>query len=394
MKILMLTPYLPFPPFSGGQVRSYHLIKNLSLKHQIFLVSLVKSDEEKKFVKELEKFCARVLVFRRPKRPWHLKRILRTGFSLFPFLVIRNLSPSAKKAIKELVEKENFDLIHAETFYVMPHLPPTKIPVLLVEQTIEYRVYAHFIKTLSKALFFLKPLLYLDVQKLKWWEKFYWKKADLVVAVSGLDQTKIKSLAPEIEVQVVSNGVDCQFFEKRVCSRNPRPTILFVGNFKWLQNKEAAAILIKEVWPLVKKEIKKARLLIIGRHAREFVRSNDPQIEVKTVDDIRQAYQAGWVFIAPFKSGGGSRLKIFEAMASGLPIVATSKGVEGIKAKAGHHFLLGEKKEDLAKNVFRLIKNKRLSQKIGQAAKKMVRETYDWRFPAKELDQVYRKLVK
>ena len=147
MKILMLTPYLPYPPSSGGQVRSLNLIKNISKKHDITLFSLVKTDEEKKYVSELEKYCKRVEIFKRPEKPWTLKNILKTGFGYFPFLVVRNWSRFEKEAVTRELATGSYQLIHAETFYVMPHIPETKIPILLVDQTIEFQVYEHVAKT-------------------------------------------------------------------------------------------------------------------------------------------------------------------------------------------------------------------------------------------------------
>ena len=134
MKILMLTPYLPFPLMSGGQTRSYNLIKNLSKKHEITLFSLIKDNAERKNIPKLLKFCKDVRVFNRPPKPWTLKNILRTGFSSYPFLVVRNLATKQSGAIEEELSSNKYDLIHAETFYVMPHIPITNTPpILLVE---------------------------------------------------------------------------------------------------------------------------------------------------------------------------------------------------------------------------------------------------------------------
>ncbi|MCL5091086.1 MAG: glycosyltransferase, partial [Patescibacteria group bacterium] len=204
MKILMLTPYLPYPPSSGGQVRSYNLIKNLAKDHEITLFSLIKNEEEKIYVKELEKYCRKVRVFRRPPKPWTLKNILKTGFSLYPFVVVRNLSVEESRALEEELKNFTYDLIHAETFYVMPHIPSTTIPIILVDQTIEFQVYQHFVETTKKHL--LKPLLYLDVYKIKFWELRFWRKANRVVAVSEADKVKMKSLVKGLKVEVVPNG--------------------------------------------------------------------------------------------------------------------------------------------------------------------------------------------
>lgn len=110
MKILMLTPYLPFPDSSGGQIRSYNLIKDLSKKHKITLFSLIKDDSERRFVPELAKYCEKVQVFKRSTSPWTLRNILLTGFGPYPFLVIRNLSPQERTAVTKDRQKMKLNL--------------------------------------------------------------------------------------------------------------------------------------------------------------------------------------------------------------------------------------------------------------------------------------------
>lgn len=175
MKILMLTPYLPYPLLSGGQIRTYNLLKKLKDKHEIHLYSLIKDPQEKKYIPELEKFCKKVNVFKRSKKPFTLRNVLLAAVTPYPFLVTRNLPISARKILTDVLTIEKFDLIHAETFYVMPNIPKTEIPILLVEQTIEYLVYQDFVRQVRFAP--LKPILMFDVYKIKWWEKFYWKKS-------------------------------------------------------------------------------------------------------------------------------------------------------------------------------------------------------------------------
>src|SRR3989339_2120066 len=211
MKVLMLTPYLPYPLLTGGQTRSFNLIKRLSaLGHKITLFCLVKSNNERKYVGELEKFCEEVKVFNRSEKPWTAGNILRTGFSFYPFLVVRNWAKGEKNAISEKLKEAKFDLIHAETFYVMPHIPKTQIPILLVEQTIEYLVYRHFVREFK--LLLLKPFMYLDIWKLKTWEKYYWKRASRLATMSEDDKKFINEVFPEVIVDVIENGVDVNHF--------------------------------------------------------------------------------------------------------------------------------------------------------------------------------------
>ena len=130
----MLTPYLPFPTNSGGQIRSNNLIKHLSKQHEITLCSLIKNNEDKKFIDKLKPYCKNIYVFKRPEKPFTISNILKTGFSFDPLLVIRNFSPSEKKALPKIIEEGDFDIIHAETFYVYPHIPKTKIPNLKIAE--------------------------------------------------------------------------------------------------------------------------------------------------------------------------------------------------------------------------------------------------------------------
>lgn len=394
MKILMLTPYLPYPPSSGGQVRSYNLIKNLGRKHQITLFSLIKKEAEKKYVSELEKFCQKVSVFKRPDKPWTLENILKAGFGIYPFLVVRNLSGDEKKAVKEELEKEKFDLIHAETFYVMPHIPKTSIPILLVEQTIEYQVYLHYTK---KFRFWpLKPFLRFDVAKLRFWETKFWEKANRVIAVSESDKKKMLFLVPSLKVEIVPNGVGEDLVsvwrERKV--RWKEPLIFFQGNFSWIQNIEAAEILAEQIFPLIKKQIPKAVCWIVGQEASRVKDLEGRGVKVINLSDsdvegVKRAYEESTVLLAPLRGPGGTRLKILGAMAAGVPVVTTKIGIEGIKAKNGIECLVKETSPEMAQAVVKLVEDQKLYQKIKNNARKLVTAEYDWKKIALRLDKIY-----
>src|SRR3989344_3464682 len=181
MKILMITPYLPYPLVSGGQIRTYNLLKNLSKKHKITLVSFVRDSQEKQYLPSLKPFCEKILIYQR-RKAWSPLNIGIAAITPYPFLVSIYLSLSLRRDIKELLQKENFDLIHAETFYVMPNIPQTDVPIILVEQVIEYLVYQRFVEGLTVWFLPIMPLLQFDVAKIKFWEKHYWKKAKRLAA--------------------------------------------------------------------------------------------------------------------------------------------------------------------------------------------------------------------
>ncbi|MEK7550185.1 MAG: glycosyltransferase family 4 protein [Patescibacteria group bacterium] len=395
MKILMLTPYLPFPPSSGGQIRSYNLIKHLSKKHEITLFSLIKDDSEKRFIPELEKYCKKVKVFKRSKSPWTLRNILLTGFGPYPFLVIRNLSSKERSAVKEEIQKNKYDLIHAETFYVMPHIPSTKVPILLVEQTIEYLVYKHYVEGLKNLL--LRLLLSIDVAKLRFWETKFWKKADGVVAVSQEDKRVMLDLAPKLEVGLVPNGVNLDFFKLKTSWNENEQKVLFVANFKWLQNIEAAELLLNDVAPFIWSKNPKVKIWIVGQYIPKNILSRKSKrifVDNLKEDDqegIRNAYYKASAFVSPLKGPGGTRLKHFGAMAAKLPLITTSVGSEGLGATDGVNIIIKDDPESMAEATVNILSDEKFAKKISTNARKLVEEKYSWYKMSQYLDQIYNK---
>jgi len=356
MKILMITPYLPYPLLSGGQIRSYNLIKHLARDHEITLVSFIRKPQEKEYVNSLLKYCKDVKLILR-KKAFSPINILLAGLTHMPFLVAIYYSPKAKKVIYDLLSKEHFDLIHAETFYIMPNIPKTDAPTLLVEQTIEYLVYDHFVSEFK--LFLAKPLLYYDVLKIKFFENLYWRKADKVVAMSESDAQIMKKLVPNLDVGIVPNGVDSKFFEDVKRKKDDQKVILFVGNFKWLQNREAASYLITKIWPNIIKHFPNSKLWIVGKNPSPELKNLSKQVSGivldEKVEDIRIAYQGSDLLIAPIFGPGGTRYKILEAMASGIPVITTSTGIEGIPAENGKDVIIRETAEELTSAAIELL---------------------------------------
>jgi glycosyltransferase involved in cell wall biosynthesis len=391
MKILMLTPYLPFPLLSGGQIRTYNLLKNLKSKHKITLFAYIRKESERKYIKELEKYCHKVRVFKR--RPaWDVQNILYAGFSSYPFLVsIYRSNHFAEEIAKEL-KQGDYDLIHAETFYMMPNIPKTDIPTILAEQTIEYDAYQQFTK--NTKIWFAKPFMFLDVFKIKNWETYYWKNASRLITMSEGDKQAIQNqLQQKLPIDVVANGVDTDFFVKTNKNNLPKdPTVLFVGTFKWLPNIDAVEFLVEKVWPHVIKSLPQAKLLIVGFSPNNKILDygKDPSITVRgDVKDIRDAYSQAHALLAPIRSGKGTRYKILEAMATSTPIVATNLAVEGIGIKNGTHALMADKPEELAKLTVKVLSNPALHQKLAQNSYKLVTQNFNWKAISKDLDRVY-----
>lgn len=392
----MLVPFLPNTSMSGGQTRWYNIIKHLSKNHEITLFSLIKDESEKKFIPELQKYCKKVKVFYRPKSPWTFRNLFLTAFSYYPLLVIRNFSLKEKRAIKKELLDGNYDLIHAETFYVMPHLPrKIKTPSILVEQTIEYLVYKHHVDTQVPRL--LKPIFMIDVLKLKFWEKYYWQQTDRLVAVSETDKKTMLQLLPKTKVDVIPNGVDVNFFDKKKIVKKNEKRILFVGNFKWLQNVEAVDILVNKIWPKIKKN-NDVKLWIVGKSIPQFVieesKKDSSILYTESLHDIRDAYKQSYAMVVPLYGPGGTRLKVLEALASSLPVVSTSIGVEGLGIKYNEHALVATSNEQLISVTNKVLNDSNLAYVIGKNGFVFVKDNYDWKAIVKLHDSIYRSVLR
>jgi len=392
----MLVPYLPTITMSGGQTRWYNIIKHLAKKHDITLFSLIKDNSEKKFIPELLKYCRKVKVFTRPKKPWTVKNILLSVFGPFPLLVIRNQSLEERKEIQKELLDEKYDLIHAETFYVMPHLGKTSVPTILVEQTIWHNVYRHYV--MHEIPMLLRPFYLQDVVKIKFWERHYWSKADRLFAVSEEDKQAMLKLVPRKKVSIIPNGVDTRYYRERFVKKHYPPRILYgVTNFEWLQNQEATELLIKKVWPHIKKAFPKARVWIVGRKIPKWVKDESKKEDIlitENIADARDAYKSAALMVAPIKGAGGTRLKILEAMAAGLPVVSTKVGVAGLHLKNGVNVLIADNPKEIAEKALMILKNEKMAKSIGEAGRAHVEKYYDWESIVKLHDPIYKELVK
>lgn len=393
MKILMITPYLPYPLVSGGQIRTYNLLKNLSNKHQITLASFIRDEAEKKYLKELDAYCQKVILFKR-RKAWSPINILLAGITPYPFLVSIYFENKVKKQIKQELENGDYDLIHAETFYVMPNIPQTKIPIFLVEQVIEYLVYQRFVESLPTWAFLAKALLFLDVAKIKWWERYYWRKAKRLAAMSEEDRKFITHHVKNLKVDVVANGVDIDYFTQVKKQKIKNHTVLFVGQFKWLPNRDATKFLVTEIWPKIKEKIDDAHLWIVGRNPpREILRFASSDIKVDGgVEDIRLAYGASDVLLAPIRNGRGTKYKILEAMATKTPIVGTELAIEGLAIRNNKEALIAKTAQDLADRTVKILMNPSLGEKLANAAYDLVKIKYSWHKISAKLDQLYKEV--
>lgn len=390
MKILFVSAVLPWPLHSGGQVRIYNLLKRLSKKHEITLVSFIRDENERKFAENLS-FCKHVHVVYRGKAR-QVRYFLRAITSAYPWLLSTYENAKMRQLLNELISRNQYDLFHIEPFYVFPSLPEFSIPIVVGEHNVEYRIYEGYVRAFP--LVPLRPLLFLDIIKLRLWEERVWKKAVAITAVSEEDRSVIERKT-NVPVTVVANGVDLASFPFRPSrSRGVDPILLFVGNFSWLPNVEGCTRLLNDIWPFLKERFPSVTLRIVGRNMPQSLkrRANARGATVVgEVRDIAKEYQTTDALMAPVGIGGGTKFKMLEAMASGLPVITTRAGMQGLEAIAGVHYLQASTPEEFGAQTEKIWEDISLRSMITKSARKLVEERYSWDSIAKILDDVWNR---
>ena len=387
----MISSFLPYPLYSGGHIRLYNLIKELSKNHEITLISEKRKNQGENEINEVLKICKKVITVER-KKQWSFSNILKTAISKNSFLVTGHTLPEMKTIIRDELNNEKFDIIHVETFYVMQNLPDVSIPVILVEHNIEYLVYKRYV---DKSKWFLKPLLSLDVFKIKKTEEAFWKKTDKLVAVS--EEERILMKRPDADLVV--NGVDLSKYtvsDSRFKKDSPT-TILFIGDFKWIQNINAAENILKEIWPKIYERNKNLKLWIVGRKIPDSIKNitvANVVFDENAPSNTEEIYEKSDILLSPIYVGGGTSYKILEAMATGVAVVTTSLGAEGIINKGGREVLVADSSDQLADSVLKLVEDHNLRMEQIRDARKLIEEKFDWKKIAKNLEDVYTQALK
>ena len=395
MRILLVSSYLPYPLYAGGEIRLYNLLKRLAKNHTITLICEKRNKQTAADIAEVKKFCKKVITVDR-KKQWTIKNVLKTGISTKPFLLTGHTHPEMKALIAKELEENTFDIIHVETFYVLQNVPETKIPIVLVEHNIEYLVYKRFV---DKASFALRPLLSFDILKLKREEEKSWDRVTRLVAVSEIE----KQLMQRADVAVVPNGVDLvQFNEKNidVALQRKKKKVLFIGDFRWIQNQDSAKWIISEIWPKIQqlslKEDLAIELWIVGRTIPENIKQLGKDNTIVFDEHATQAtsaiFQEADLLLAPIRIGGGTQYKILESMAVGTPVVTTPLSANALGAKNQENIFAAETAEDLVKQVVAVLTDRKVYKTISTNARKFVEEKYSWETITRDLEDVYKSV--
>jgi len=403
MKILWLSHILPYPPKGGVMQRSYNLIKEVAKENEVYLFAfnqkawLPTKEDIIKAKKEFERFCKKVEVFELPsdksKAAWY-SLVLKSFFSKDGYTINWTKSKTMMKKIKEFLATNHIDLIHFDTIGLAEYVKEIKeIPKVLNHHNIESHMMlrrAKKEKNPLKKIYFLQEAI-----KLRKYEKQVCPNFNMNLVVSELDKERLLNIAPNSKVEVIPNGVDINYF-KPLNSKIKRHNIVFAGRMNAYPNEDAVIWFLKEIWPLLKKEVPDATFTIAGRNPTPRIKKfakNDPSILVTGyVDDIRPFIAQAEVYICPIRDGGGTKLKILDAMAMGKIIVTTTIGAEGLGVIHERHVLIANDPKISASQVLLVFNNPDLRKYLSQNARQLVEKKYSWEIIGKKLNSLYQKM--
>jgi len=404
LQLLSVSPFPPSPPSFGAQRRIHGLLTALARRHSVTALSLVPPDPEpsrEQIESAMAEYCREVVLVPSPGVRGAGKRLLqlRALLSRRSFERLAMASARFRAELRRLLAARAYDVVLLEFPFlaadVLSDPPPGRPRPLHVLDThnIEFELARQQAAREHGLLRHLHNGA--NWPKLRREEADAFRRFDGVIFCSDLDASVGRELVPSVRSTVVPNAVDVDAFSPR--PELPPPdgrTVLFFGALNYFPNVDGILFFLREGWPLLAASHPECRLKIVGQHpTREILSFQGPRVEVTgRVDDVRPHLAAAAVTVVPLRIGGGTRLKIVEAMAMARPVVSTRVGAEGLDARHGEHLLLGDDAPGLAAAAGRVLDDPALGRALGQAGRRLVQQRYSWAAAGSALERFLREL--
>ena len=391
MRVLFLSTWFPFPLSQGSKIRAYHLIKAIARNHDSALVSFADTQLDQSWADHMRQFCSQVrLVERDPFATSSLGNI-RGWFSLHPSFVRSAYSKEMASVVRQFSSQWRPDRIVVFTFVAGPYALAVDDVTRVIDvdnfmSRMMFEAYQEAIGVNAKAR------RYLAWRKFLHYEKWLYHRFDRCLAVTSHDRALMGSqlgLDPD-RICVIPNGVDT-VYNRPTDDPPDRYTLVFNGSLMYDANYDAMMYFLREVFPAIYDRCPCIKLTITGKHDGVPVDRLPHAERVKFtgyLDDIRPVVRRSWACIAPIRMGGGTRLKILEAMALGTPVVSTSKGAEGLGAIPGEHLLVADDPREFAEKTISLLDDLQLRQSLSIHASKFVQDRYEWKMIGERFESI------
>jgi polysaccharide biosynthesis protein PslH len=383
MRILWVKMGGLWPSTTGGRVRSLNTISELSRRHQVTIVTTHGAGDDPDGLARRLSNCTRVisLPFVVPKRGSREfpAAVVRSWFSSYPVDLWKWQVPEVRAQVQGIMAA-GVDLVVADFLFASMNVPTNgSAPVVLFEHNVEYQIWQR-IAALERRPW-IRALLELEWRKLRAREADACRQADLTIAVSADDRRRLESLAPGIRAAAIPTGVDTDYFTPMPHAERS-PHLVFSGSMDWHPNEDAVVHFLDTILPAIRAQIPETTFTVVGRNPttrlRDAAARSGGVIVTGTVSDVRPAIAEGAVYVVPLRAGGGTRLKIFEALAMARPVVSTGVGAEGLGIEPGRHYIRADEPRTFAAAVVSLLGDAARRRRLGSAGRHLVETCYSW----------------
>jgi sugar transferase (PEP-CTERM/EpsH1 system associated) len=400
MKILWVKAGGLTPPDTGGKIRSYHILRELAKRHSVTFFSFY-AEHPGDIHQQLTQFFERVVCIPLripiPRSRGEVFHFARHMFSSLPYSVAKHSQPKVVAALRNLLEGESYDVIVCD-FVVAGGVIPwaSSCPKILFTHNIEAQIWLRHFESASGPIW--KGVTWSEYRKMRRYEHFCLQSAQHVLAVSENDKDAFARSIDRNRITVIPTGVDTEYFRPVGDDGGQPHELVFTGAMDWLPNVDAILYFARDILPLIRREIPHVNITVAGRlpspRLLALARA-DKQIRVTgSVEDIRPYMGKASVYVVPLRIGGGTRLKIFEAMAMGKAIVSTTIGAEGLPVTDGKEILIANSPKNFARAVVSLLGQLDKRRQLGVSARRLVEDRYSWSLVSNLFDDVLCRVVR
>jgi polysaccharide biosynthesis protein PslH len=382
VRILWVKAGKLLPVDTGGKIRSYNILRHLARHHEVTVLSYYGGQRDPAYEAEIQRELPGAQTIHTAALDGsvvaqslaYLGRI----FQLAPFAVSKFSHPEVRRVVGSLLNENKFDIAVCDFLSAslnFPDVPPT--PTVLFQHNVESALWQRMASTESNPV---RRLAYrLEARKMHRYERSALGKFDHVIAVSQHDRQQMLEMDPGCRISVVPTGVDVQKYSVAPSASANPPRIVFTGSMDWEPNIDAVAYFCGEVFPRVRAEFSSAVFQIVGRNPHPRVKQlASAFVEVTgTVPSVAEFLRDATLVVVPLRIGGGTRLKIFEAMAMGKAVISTSIGAEGLDVQSGRDLILADDAASLADSITLLLRDAALRRQYELAAAQLAAQ-YDW----------------
>jgi glycosyltransferase involved in cell wall biosynthesis len=393
LRILVVSPGLPYPPIWGFGIRVNQLLRLLAKHHDVSLLTYQEPDEAAK-VAAVESLGVIVHTVSRPKPTERSKRMaqLSSAFSRRSYQRRSLYSRAMQAKFEELVARAPFDVIQVESSQLTGLDFGCSSVLVLDEHNIEYELLYRMYQTERSAV--RRFYNWIEFSKFKREEINSWRSVSGCVMTSAREQQIVKALAPETPTIVGANAVDVDFFQPSAGPPDSRALVM-TGLMHYRPNIDGAVFFVNEIFPLILASRPDMVFYIVGAGATdELKRLAGPNVVVTgTVPDVRPYVHDAAVFVVPLRMGGGTRLKVLEGLSMAKAVVSTSVGCEGIDVVHGQHLLVADHPQAFADAVLNVGSDAGLAGRLGRQGRALVEQKYKWESVVSRLEDFYRRLL-